>query len=529
MPVEKGEEMEKRSWSKNRGRPCRDTSNKQVPDCQALALPAKEPVDRNLQSPEMPRSQIPETVQHPRTPAPWSRQRTSRLKQEPAAGDGRASSLPTSTNLSNQAETAAAMAVGGGGGGDHQNLQAESIMPAQKKAKPLILKEPNSAQAAEVLKNFLSHFLTYLHNCPDRPYFRNSRQQLPGSSYEYEKFLHPGEFEVLLSIPVPDYVQYTEVEGYGGLFYTLTLLRKSRSFPAALLLEDGKTISPRHIMEEFWKHIDQFLQVFYSGWQMRLEKRKPNCPEVSLVMLDNQGARFMSVNLVPALEIIGQWPCMKKAKELLEEKKLLHLMRVFYFVAKQSPGRHNKETWRISFCHVEKEILNRHSSPQACYQYHRTECCRKDCLKMLEDLVDALKMQYPQMLAHLTSYHPRTSFLHTLWEWKTDQDWKPSEVTQCFERVLANFIHEVATAHLAHFFLPKCNLFGAKFFPPTKLKFLWAQLKEKEGTLKTFTVSRKRGCSALIVNPDMTWPLMITLGLIVLVSAVLPPNGNLRI
>lgn len=144
---------------------------------------------------------------------------------------------------------------------------------------------------------------------------------------------------------------------------------------------------------------------------------------------------------------------------------------------------------------------------------------------MLDDLVDALKMEYPQMLAHLNSYHTRTSFLHTLWEWKNNEDWKPSEVSQCFSRVLANFIHEVGTAHLTHFFLPKCNLFGVKFFPPTKLKFLWARLREKEGTTKTFIVSRKKASSALMVNPDMSWPVMITLGLMVLVSTVIANMG----
>ncbi|XP_060132439.1 cyclic GMP-AMP synthase-like [Zootoca vivipara] len=518
MPVRNGEKMEKRSQSKKRGRTCTETSDRE-PGYKTPLLSAgesKEPADGNLQSPKVPGSQIPETVEHPGTPAPWSRRRADKLKQEPEAGDGW---------VSKDAEALSAVAVGGREG-NHQTLQAESITLVQKKAKPLSLEEPDRAQAKDVLENFLSHFLTYLHDCPDRPYFRDTRELIPGSSYEYEKVFHPGEFEVMLSILLPQYVQYAEVEGYGGLFYTLTLLRKSRSFPATLLLEDGKTISPRNIMEEFRKYVDQFLKVSYSDWQMRLEKKKSNCPAVQLVMLDNQGAKFMSLNLVPALEMTGQWPCMKKAKELIKGKELLHLMKVFYFIPEQSPGRHNKETWRISFSHVEKEILNLNSRSQAYRQHHKTKCCRKDCLKMLEDLVNALKMEYPQMLAHLSSYHSRTSFLHTLWEWKANKDWKPSEVPQCFERVLANFIHKVATAHLTHFFLPKCNLFGAKFFPPTKLKFLWVQLKEKEGTMKSFTVSRKRRCSAQIVNPDMTWPLMITFGLIVLVSVVLPQTAT---
>lgn len=56
-----------------------------------------------------------------------------------------------------------------------------------------------------------------------------------------------------------------EVEGYRGLFYILSLLKKSHGFPATFLLEDGKTISPRNITEEFWKQVNAFIDIAYSG------------------------------------------------------------------------------------------------------------------------------------------------------------------------------------------------------------------------------------------------------------------------
>ncbi|XP_042296958.1 cyclic GMP-AMP synthase-like [Sceloporus undulatus] len=527
MSARKDKEMEKTPQSKQRGK---ETGSKETHNYHTPLLPAKEPMPLNVQRPERTECQISEALEYPRTPVPWSKLRASRMQQDPGAGDGEGSSFSTSTNVREETETSSAVGVAAGGDGDHQAQQMESVAQVKKKVKFLCPdQQSNRLEATDVLENFLGQFLTYLHECPDRPYFRNIEELALGGSYEYEKFLHPGEFEVMLRISVPDCIHYTEVEGYSGLFYTLTLLRKSRSFPAAFLLEDGRTISSRNIMEEFWKQVDHFANVSYSvpfpGWQVRLEKKTPNCPAVTLVMLDNQGAKYLLLSLIPTLEVSGPWPYLRKAKEILEEKEpLLPLMRVFYFIAKQSPGKHNKETWRISFSHVEKEILNRHASPQACRRYHGKECCRKDCLKMLEDLVTALKTEYPQMLAHLSTYHAQTSFLHTLWEWKDNANWKPCEAAPCFERVLENFLYEVATAQLSHFFLPRCNLFGAKFFPPTKLKFLWSHLKEKEkeGRMKTAAVSRKRGYSSPPVSPDMAWPLMTTLGLIGLVSVGLP-------
>ncbi|KAM6428218.1 cyclic GMP-AMP synthase isoform 2-T3 [Liasis olivaceus] len=508
--------MEKKLQGKNRGRTCSKVQGMEGYDSHTPLLPV--PVDGNLHSPETPRTSKPEHLEHPRTPVPWSKQRPSRFSQEPV-GEGRMVSLTTSTKGSERRATLAATAEDSG---DHQAEQAEGIVKV-KKAKTLHLKHPDKVEAVDALENFIALFLIYLHECPDRPYFRDAKELIPGDSYARGQILCPGEFEVLLTIPIPDCTHYVEVDGYKGLFYTLTLLKKSHGFPAAFLLEDGKTISPRNIMEEFWKCVNAFVEAFYSvpfpGWQVRLEKKKPNCPVVNLVMLDNQGAKFMAMNLVPVLEFTGQWPSAKKARELLEENLLPHLMKMFYFVAEQCPGRHNKETWRISFSHVEKEILNHHSSPPACYRQHRSKCCRNDCLKMLQDLVDSLKMEYPLMLAPLSSYHTRMSFLHTLWKWKADTDWKASDVTHCFERVLGNFIQEVATAHLSHFFLPKCNLFAAKFFPPTKLKFLCSHLKEKEATAK---MSCQKGYPALVVRSGMTWPHMIPLGLLGLLSVVLP-------
>lgn len=138
---------------------------------------------------------------------------------------------------------------------------------------------------------------------------------------------------------------------------------------------------------------------------------------------------------------------------------------------------------------------------------------------MLESLLGALKTEHPLELAPLSSYHAETSFFHTLREWKQGTGGSPFGVAHCFERVLDNFIQQVSTAHLPHFFIPKCNLFGTKFFPPDNLKFLLVRLKEKQKKKQPTTVSRKKKVSAPpLLDSDMRWPLMITMGLMILMS-----------
>lgn len=83
----------------------------------------------------------------------------------------------------------------------------------------------------------------------------------------------------------------------------------------------------------------------FPGWQMRLERKKQNGPAVPLVMVDNRGDTFMSIDLVLALEISGQWPSSDDEgmdiKQLLGEKEQ-YLRKTLYFIAKQAPGQDNK-------------------------------------------------------------------------------------------------------------------------------------------------------------------------------------------
>ncbi|XP_070619900.1 cyclic GMP-AMP synthase [Erythrolamprus reginae] len=496
IPKRKDLKMEKKLQDKNQGEVCSKVPETNENGGHTPLLPAQRPNDGNWQSPPMPSTSKLDHSEYSLTPVPWSKHNFS---HKPIAGEGRKLSFTTSIKQSDRLAAASVKS------GDHQVQKAEDIAKV-KKAKALHLGHPDKVKALDVLEDFIVHFLAYLHECPDRPDFKDTRELIPGDNYAYEEFLGPGEFEVLLTIPLPDYTQYVEIEGYRGLFYTLSLLKKPHAFPPTFLLEDEKTISPRNVTEEFWKQVNTFIDtsVPFPGWQVRLGKKKHNSPVFNLVVLDDGGTMYMIANLVLLLEFTGQWPGTKQARELMEDNLVTDLTEKFYFIAELTPGRYSKATWRISFSHMEKEILYHHSNPPACYRHHGSKCCRNDCLQMLQDLADYLKKKHPLMLSPLSPYHIQTSFLHTLWKWKADTEWKPSDVAHCFKRALGNFTQEVASGHLSHFFLPTCNLFTAKLFPPTKLKFLCSHLREKETTTKT---SHKKSYPALAGRPDMTRPL----------------------
>uniref|UniRef100_A0A452HWJ9 Uncharacterized protein n=1 Tax=Gopherus agassizii TaxID=38772 RepID=A0A452HWJ9_9SAUR len=368
------------------------------------------------------------------------------------------------------------------------------VLRIKKRAKTLTLKQEEITKAAGIFNGFIDPFISYLKECPERPYFKKVTKLTTGSYYEFVKIDHPDEFDVMLALPVRSY-RYTEVDDWNGLYYKVTLLRQSRSFPKPFLLEDGNTVSPVKVLEEFRKHVSQFIASSYKGWKMKLSRKKQNSPAATVVMLDDKGDEVVSIDLVPALEISPPWPDScgvgKDVEKWLGKKTKLR-NNPFYFVAKQPRGHDDKEqydgyvmlfciaeVWRISFSHIEKEILNNHGNTKTGCESHHIKCCRKICIRLLKSLFKDLKKNYPRQLSHLCSYYAKTSFFHTLTQWKEDSDWKRSDIASCFLRVLDDFIQHVENTNLPHFLIPNCNLFYS--FPPKDLKFLLERLREQKG------------------------------------------------
>ncbi|XP_053883250.1 cyclic GMP-AMP synthase-like isoform X2 [Malaclemys terrapin pileata] len=311
-------------------------------------------------------------------------------RRESAGHLGQLYSRSTSADLCESSEMAAAALA---------MPSQDVVLRIKKRAKALTLKQEEINKAARIFNGFINPFIRYLKESPERPYFKEVTKLTTGSYYEFVKIDHPDEFDVMLALPVRS-CMYTEVDDWNGLYYKVTLRRQTRSFPTPFLLEDGNTVSPVKVLEEFRKHVSQFTLSY-------------------------------------------------------------------------------EEVWRISLSHIEKEILNNHGNTKTCCESYHTKCCRKTCIRLLKSLFKDLKKDYPRQLSHLCSYYAKTSFLHTLTQWKEDTDWKPSDIACCFLRVLDDFIQHVENTNLPHFFIPNCNLFYS--FPPKDLKFLLERLREQKG------------------------------------------------
>ncbi|CAM4571324.1 unnamed protein product [Lepidochelys olivacea] len=420
---------------------------------------------------------------------PHPKQTGSAQRRRESAGHlGQLYSRSTSVDLCESSEIAAAVLT---------TPSQDVALRIKERVKALPLKHEERTKAAGIINGFIDPFISYLKEYPERPYFKEVTKLTTGSYYEFVKIDHPDEFDLMLALPVPRYVKYTEVDDCNGLYYKVTLPRKPRSFPTPFLLEDRSTVSPVKVLKEFRKHVSQFItssyKVPFPGWKMKLSRKKQNSPAATVVLLDDKGGEVMSVDLVPALEISTPWPdsCgVGKDVEKWLGKKTKQRNKSFYFVAKQPRGHDDKEVWKISFSHIEKEILNNHGNTKTCCESYRTKCCRKTCIRLLKSLFGALKKDYPRQLSHLCSYYAKMSFLHTLTQWKEDSDWKPSDITCCFLRVLDDFVQHVENTSLPHFFIPNCNLFYS--FPPKDLKFLLERLREQKGNgLQAFAAHEK--------------------------------------
>ncbi|KAF0027706.1 hypothetical protein F2P81_020447 [Scophthalmus maximus] len=115
------------------------------------------------------------------------------------------------------------------------------------------------------------------------------------------------------------------------------------------------------------------------------------------------------------------------------------------------------DIWRVSFSHVEKDILRDHGSEKTCCEKNGNRCCRKDCLKLLKHLLSLLKEMHSS-LDKFYSYHAKTTLLHACCARTKDSDWMASNLSQCFQQLLDDFVGHLEKGILPNFFIPDQNL-----------------------------------------------------------------------
>ncbi|NWJ02574.1 CGAS synthase, partial [Crypturellus undulatus] len=281
-----------------------------------------------------------------------------------------------------------------------------------------------------------------------------------GSYYEHVKISEPDEFDIMLTMPVPR-LQLDACDATGA-FYYVTLKRNPREMYLSRFLDEEGKLSALEMLEALRKIIKEEVKNI-SIAEVTVTRKKPGCPAITL-QIKNPPSEI-SVDIILALKVNQSWPLSTKdglpVGEWLGTRVRKDLRyKEFYLVAKQ-----NKEekvlrgnTWRLSFSHIEKEIITNHGNGKTCCESEGVRCCRKDSLKLLKYLLQQLKTKHQRELQKFCSYHIKTAFFHSCARWPHDEDWRWEDLDRCFPRYLEYFLECLQNSRLPHFFIPQYNL-----------------------------------------------------------------------
>ncbi|XP_022539020.1 cyclic GMP-AMP synthase [Astyanax mexicanus] len=394
-------------------------------------------------------------------------------------------------------------------------LDIPSITPEldrliRQRGRDLRLRQVDKQQAARLVNKLKTDLLKFLKDNQEQPFFRDVSPITTGSYFELVKIIKPNEFDIMLKLQTSSRLTWKALEKYNGAFYTVSLQRPARSEIRHFLLEDERTISSSKIMKEMHNLVQRFIksyQVPAGEGRWVVHRRQINSPAVTLGLVnEDDGTEIMSVDIVPALEVPQGWPEAARAgpdvdKWLGKNTRRKFVAQPVYFVPKRPKQRNlsdvEKESWRISFSHIEKEMLRFHGNRRTCCERNEIRCCRKECLRLLKCLFEGLKERYK--LEHLCSYHGKTAFFHNLSVRCEDSLWTPGQLSHCFMRLLCDFENSANKALLPHFFVRNYNLFSPSVFPKRSLMVLTSALKEQRE--EGFPLLQVRRPPAIGYNP----------------------------
>ncbi|XP_065537495.1 cyclic GMP-AMP synthase [Lathamus discolor] len=323
----------------------------------------------------------------------------------------------------------------------------------------LALGREDVSEASGLVNRVVSHLTQALHG--NGGSFRSINRQGSGSYYEHVKISQPNEFDIML-ILVIERLQLDECDDTGAYYYLTFKRNPKERYLFKFLDEEGK-ISALKMLQELREVIKQEVRNIRDV-EVTVQRRKAGSPAITL-QIKNPPAADISVDIILTLEVKQSWPPSTRDGFKIESwlgRKVKRTYRKYptYLVAKQ-----NKEekvlrgnTWRLSFSHMEKALLNDHGSSKTCCEADGLKCCRKSCLKLLKYLLEQLKMKYPKKLEKFCSYHVKTAFLHSCVIWPNDTDWQLGDLGYCFQKCLGYFLDCLQKSQLPHFFIPKYNL-----------------------------------------------------------------------
>ncbi|NXP08613.1 CGAS synthase, partial [Thinocorus orbignyianus] len=290
--------------------------------------------------------------------------------------------------------------------------------------------------------------------------FGSIKRQGTGSYYEHVKVSEPNEFDIMLLMPV-ERLQLDECDDTGA-FYYLSFKRNPKEKHLLKFLDEEGKLSALKMLQALREIIKQEVKNIKDA-EVTVKRKKARSPAITL-QIRNPPADI-SVDIILALEVAQSWPLstqdgLRVEQWLGRKGRLLHRSKSFYLVAKQNKKDKvlKENTWRLSFSHIEKDMLNNHGSSKTCCESDGPKCCRKGCLKLLKYLLEQLKMKYTKELDKFCSYHVKTAYFHACVKWPRDTEWQWGDLEHCFQKYLEYFLECLQRSQLPHFFIPQYNL-----------------------------------------------------------------------
>ncbi|XP_045927483.1 cyclic GMP-AMP synthase [Micropterus dolomieu] len=321
----------------------------------------------------------------------------------------------------------------------------------------LKIKKNEKADAAEAINKIITNIVMHLKQ--NTQCFKEVEEPLhTGSYYENLKISNPDEFDVMLPVPV----NRVNIQPFGddGAFYSVALKRGS----SLQKFQEDSTLSASMMLKEFREEVKKSVKTF-TEWEV--EKKKKGCPAVTLIT--KLQSVTISLDVVLCLVVKSSWPSFTKDGLKIEgwlgsKVKQEHKRKPYYLVPKyegrgtvENDGVPAKNSWRVSFSHIEKAILKNHGSEKTCCEKGGERCCRKDCLKLLKHLLSLLK-EKDSSFDKFCSYHAKTTLLHACCSRNKDSDWRASSLSHCFQLLLQDFVASLKVCFLPNFFIPSQNL-----------------------------------------------------------------------
>ncbi|KAM8777473.1 cyclic GMP-AMP synthase [Rhynchonycteris naso] len=341
----------------------------------------------------------------------------------------------------------------------------------------LKLKRQEISKASETVNKVVEHLLRRMQSCQSE--FRGVGLLRTGSYSEQVKISAPNEFDVMFKLCIPR----IQLEEYcnSGAHYFVKFKRNPKGNPLEQFLEKD-ILSASKMLSRFRNIIKEEIKSI-EDTDIIMERKKKGCPAVTLLI---RKPKEISVDLILALEVRSSWP--PNTKEGLPINNWLGTkvrrdlrLKPYYLVpkpAKEGNG-FKEETWRLSFSHIEKEILKNHGQSKTCCEANGVRCCRKDCLKLMKYLLEQLKKKFEDQrkMAKFCSYHVKTAFFHMCTCYPYDSQWRAEDLQLCFDRCVTHFLQCLETEHLDNYFIPGVNLFSRDQIDKISKEFLSSQIE----------------------------------------------------